>query len=287
MTEAISHPQEDPLSLEKTFGIKKPIIGMLHLGHLLGQEEFRGLKFARERALEGLHTLESGGINGVLIENWKEESLDPYASQATLASLAILASDIAHEAHVPIGINVLNNDYKAAFTIAKLIDASFVQLDVFVDRVRTDYTFSRLAKENPFEINVDPLEVQRYRQSIDATEIPLLVFIQPKHYILLEEGKTIETSARQAMEAGANALIITRATGIAPSLDLIHRVKMVAGTIPVGIGSGFSRENAQDFLPHVDFAIVGTDLKVDHITDNPVDESSVRELMDIAGKFQS
>lgn len=267
------------INLLKIFQTKKPIIGMLHIDDLEGTPNFKGFDYLIQRAKRDIAALQKGGIDGILIENWKEDSIGEFVSPKTVKSFKRVVSEIVNYIKVPFGINVLNNDYKVALSVAKLTSASFVQLDVFVDHVQSNFSHSPIASKNPFEINPNPLKIKKYAKAIGAEDIPLFVFVQPKHYLLLEGGKTIEESVKQAVKAGAFGLIVTKETGTAPTLELIRRAKSVSGGVPVGIGSGFSIENAKEFLGLVDFAIVGTSIKENGETDNQVDENRVKQLM--------
>ena len=51
--------------------------------------------------------------------------------------------------------------------------------------------------------------------------------------------------------------------------------------IPVLVNTGFNAENAAELLAYADGAIVGSSLKVDGITWNPVEEARVRRLMEV------
>jgi membrane complex biogenesis BtpA family protein len=271
------------MRLDEIFSVRKPIIGMLHLDYLAGQPEYRGFEYTLSRALFDLYNLQDGGIDGILIENWKEYTTTPEANPQNVDCMLEISKELAKRARVPLGINVLNNDYKAAFKIAKEIGAKFVQLDVFVDKVRTEFEFNPYTKQNPFDVIVDPKDVLKYKPE----SIALFVFIQPKHYVLLEKDKPIELSARQAIENKADAVIVTgERTGIAPSIEKIRKVKQAIENYPVGIGSGFSSKNARYYLPEVDFVIVGTDLKYEGETDNPVDIRRVEEIIKIAAEFR-
>ncbi|KKU02636.1 MAG: Photosystem I assembly BtpA [Candidatus Amesbacteria bacterium GW2011_GWB1_47_26] len=264
--------------IDKIFKVKKPVIGMLHLDYLEG-EKFKGIKFVINKALEDIKSLQEGDIDGILIENWKEFSVGEFVSNQTAENFKEVVQKLAKFIKVPFGINVLNNDYKVAFSAAKSSGASFVELDVFVDKVKSNFVNNTNAMESPFVIDPQPGEIWSYAKSIGASDIPLFAFVQPKHYIMLEPKKTIEISTQQAIKNGATAILVTKATGFAPTVDLIKRVKRVAGDTPVGIGSGFNIENAKDFLQVIDFAVVGSSLKVDGITDNPVDPVRVANLM--------
>lgn len=264
--------------INKIFGVQKPVIGMLHLDYLLGQEGYSGIEKVIEQAEEDLIKLEEGGIDGLLIENWREESLGAFVESKTATSMAVSAYQLSKKINCPFGINVLNNDYQVAYDIAVLTGADFIQLDVFVDQVVSDFKYNQLAKENPFQVEVDPVEVFAYAQKVGGEDIPLFAFIQPKHYQLINEDKTIEESAQQAKAAGATAVLVTKATGEAPTLELIKKAKSLVD-IPVGIGSGLNMENVKEFMEVADFAVVGTALKKDGQTNNSVDLQRVKNLM--------
>lgn len=266
--------------IDKIFKIKKPVIGMLHLDYLEGKK-FQGVDYVIKQALKDIKSLQDGGIDGILIENWKEESLGEFVSNQTAKTFKSVVEKLTKYIKVPFGINVLNNDYKVAFSVAKLTGASFVELDVFVDKVKSNFVNNTSAIVNPFVIDPKPERIWAYAKSIGAENIPLFVFVQPKHYKMLEKGKSMEKSAQQAVKAGASALLVTKETGTAPTLDLIRRAKDIVGDTPVGIGSGFSAENAEEYLAVADFAIVGTSLKINNETDNSVDIEKVKELMKI------
>ena len=269
-----------PTALEKIFKVKKPIIAMLHLDYLEGNN-FKGVKFVIQKALTDIEALEDGGIDGLLIENWKEGSTGEFVSAETAKNFAEVCKELFKHIHVPFGINVLNNDYKVAFSVAKKVGASFVELDVFVDDVETDFENNLEVAKNPFQIHPDPRAITDYAKSIGVNDIPLFVFVQPKHYKMLDKEKSIQTSVKEAIKNGVSAVLVTKHTGFAPTVDLIKRAKSAAGDTPVGIGSGFSAENAKDFLEYVDFAVVGTSIKVNKETDNLVDIEKVKELMGV------
>lgn len=268
------------------FKTNKPIIGMLHLVYLEG-EHFKGIDYVVQKALKDVDALQTGGIDGILIENWKEFSVGEFVSSETAKNLHRVVVELKKFIKVPFGINVLNNDYKVAFSVAKSAGASFIELDVFVDKVRSDFQNNKAAIVTPFVINPKPFKIWKYAKGIDAEKIPLFCFVQPKHYIMLEKGKTIEDSTIQAIKEGASAVLVTKAIGFAPTVDLVKRAKSVARGLPIGMGSGFNAENAKEILPFVDFAIVGTSIKTEQETNNLVDQAKVKNLMKLVKEFRN
>lgn len=266
-------------TIQKIFTINKPIIGMLHLDYLEGKK-FKGIDYVVVKAMKDIEALQNGGIDGILIENWKESSVGEFVSEETEKNIHLVVQKLSKHIKIPFGINVLNNDYKVAFSVGKLTGASFIELDVFVDKVKSDFQNNITAIKKPFVIEPKPEKIWEYAKNILADTIPLFVFVQPKHYMMVEK-KPIEKSVMQAINVGASAILITKATGIAPTVGAIKRVKKVSGNTSIGIGSGFRVDNASELLPFIDFAVVGTSIKFDQKTDNPVDEKKVKELMTI------
>ncbi len=252
-------------------------MGMLHLAPLAGEPEYVSVDAIVQQALADICALETGGIDGIIVENWHEKSRTPCVSQKTAACFRQILQYIAPKIHLPWGINVLNNDYMLAFSLAKQFHAHFVQLDVFVDTVKSAFAYNAYAKQHPFVIQPHPAQIAHSAHT--SGNMPFIVFIQPKHYEMLQKEKTLFASALEAKQYGASAVIITKATGIAPEMNKIRMLKSSLGIFPVGIGSGVTKQTVSQFLSIGDFCIIGTALKQDGILDNPVDSVCVEKIM--------
>ncbi|MBI4170059.1 MAG: hypothetical protein HY514_00025 [Candidatus Aenigmarchaeota archaeon] len=267
--------------LDKIFAVRKPIIGMVHVGDLYSP---KGLNYVTEKALGDAYNLHLGGygVDGLLVENWEEQSDNPFAADETIERMLQVTRTIRDEIKAPVGVNVLHNDYRAAFRIARELGLPFIQLDVYVDRVRTEFEHTEGVQ---FDVYVDVEDVQRHRQGTGAA---LFVNIHPKHYTLMEKGKTIEESTKQAIDNNASGVVVTRLTGTAPDVELVRRVKdyteRYRQCFPVIVGSGMNRGNLQQLLQYGDGAIVGTTFKIDGLTDNPVDSRRVEQFMEAVYK---
>ena len=70
-------------------------------------------------------------------------------------------------------------------------------------------------------------------------------------------------------------------TGTPPTAADLQAVReAVGGSVPVLLNTGLRRETVAELLPLADGAVVGTSLKVDGVTWNPVDPARVRALME-------
>ncbi|MFS8159241.1 MAG: BtpA/SgcQ family protein [Candidatus Roizmanbacteria bacterium] len=253
------------------FKITKPsIIGMIHLPTLVGYPSYKGFDYVMAYALEELEALEKGGIDAVLVENDNDQPHHITVDPETIACMTKIVEILVKKSKIPIGVEVMLNDPKASFAIAKFSGAQFIRTDYFVDRMSRE--------EYGGEMTIFPEALQEYRKKIGAEDISLFADIQVKYAAMLEENKSITTSALQAVKAGADAIIVTGIlTGIEPDLRDVIKAKEAVGDFPVLAGSGFSTENAQTILERADGAIVGSSLK----TDERIDEGKVRKLMQI------
>ncbi|MBI2580685.1 hypothetical protein HYV85_02655 [Candidatus Woesearchaeota archaeon] len=267
--------------LESTFQVKKPIIGMVHLADLYSPQ---GLDYVISRALAdacNLH-LEGKGVDALLVENREEKSNSPFVAEETAKRMSSVIDAIVTEVDAVIGVNVLHNDYRAAFRIAREQGLSFVQLDVYTDRARTYLTQTKGVQ---FDVVADPADVRKYREGTSAA---LLVNIHTKgdKQLTLEDSGRYEPlteSAKRAIGYGADGVVVTYATGSTPTLAAVNDVKRFAETstrgFPVLVGSGMTPKLVPEFLKYADGAIVGTYFKAGGITDNPVDGRRVEEFM--------
>jgi len=262
--------EQPDTKLREIFSEQKPIIGMIALPPLVGYAEFPGMDAAIEHALADLQTFQDSGIDGVCVENDYDRPHQVTVGPEIVASFTRIAQEVARHARVPVGLQVLLNDWRASIAIAKTIGASFVRLDFFVDRVRIEAGI----------IEPEPLAVIAYRKEIQAENIALFTDIQVKYSELLEEGKTLATSAQQAFTDGADAIVVTgRLTGEPPTVADLKEARSAISDSPLLIGSGLTAENAGDLMRYADGAIVGTAFKNSTAMHERIQPGRVHALM--------
>jgi hypothetical protein len=169
---------------------------------------------------------------------------------------------------VPVGVEVLLNDWRASLAVAAATGARFIRLDFFVDRVR-----SKLGVIEP-----EPAAVIAYRRAIRAESVLIFADLQVKYSSPTDGPKPIEQSAREAAAAGADAVIVTGSeTGIGPSVADLRGAR--DGGVPVLIGSGLSLANAAQLAPNADGYIVGTSLRSGRTATDHVVSAQVAALV--------
>ncbi len=170
---------------------------------------------------------------------------------------------------LPVGVNVLRNDVRAALGIAAAAEAAFVRVNVHVGAYVTDQGL----------IEGRAFETLRYRREIGAEGVAILADVRVKHASPLAP-QPVQAEAEDCLKrGGADGLVVTgSATGAPVSAALLEEVAAAAGAAPVFIGSGLSPERAPQLAPLADGAIVGTWLKEGGDVKAPVDPERVRLL---------
>lgn len=264
-------------SFHDLFGVKKPIIGMLHLPPLPGSPIYngQGLKEVIERALYDANELQEGGVDGLEVENFSDPTYYPQEVGPELtAAVAVVADHVIRSASKPVGICILS-DPKASLSVAHATGAKFVRATFFTE---ASVDVSGLVCPKPHEL-------LRFRKFLDPS-IKIFADVHIKHSAPLV-NRPLGDSALDAKYFLSDAIIISGThTGKTTKLDDVKEAKTAVEDFPVLIGSGFSKELASKFFATADGAIVGTSLKKDGVSANVVDRNRVKELMDVVKEIR-
>lgn len=244
----------------------RPVIGVVHLVPLPGSPRYEGggIEPIVARARADLVALAEGGADGAIVENFGDAPFQKEADKTTVAAMAIVLHELAREARIPLGVNVLRSDGVAAMAIAALAKASFIRVNVFSGVAFTDQGL----------IEGQAREILDLRCRLGA-EVAILADVHVKHAVHLG---TLEGAARDTARNAPDALIVTGgATGDPPLPDDVRVAKASSG-LPVFVGSGIGPDTIGRYS-QADGFIVGTALKVGGDVRNPVDPQRVRTLV--------
>lgn len=257
--------------LRETFPTPRPIVGMVHLPPLPGAPRWGGsMDSVLDRALADARALEDGGVHGIIVENYLDAPFYPNrVPPETIAALAVVVREIIREVAVPIGVNVLRNDARAALAIATATGARFIRVNVHTGAMLTDQGW----------IEGQAHETLRLRSRLGAP-VAILADVMVKHAVA-PPGLDPAQAASDAWDRGlADGLIVTGvATGAATEADRIVAVKTAVPEAPVWIGSGLTAENVASLLPLADGAIVGSALMHGGVAGAGVDPNRVANFM--------
>ena len=248
------------------------VIGMLHLPALAGAPLARlDQKQIREGLLRDAETLAEGGVQGLMMENFGDVPFFPGSVPAhVVAQMTALACAVRERIALPLGINVLRNDGRAALAVAHAAGADFIRVNVLCGaRVADQGLIQGIAHD-----------LLRDRALLGATTVKIFADVDVKHSVAVAE-RPLEDEVADLIERGrADAVVVSGAgTGKATDPAKAERVKRAAAETPVFIGSGITAETIAQFRESADGFIVGTALKQDGIATNPVDLKRVRALM--------
>ena len=223
-----------------------------------------------ERAAEDARTLVHGGADGLIVENYGDAPFHPGpVPPETVAALALCTSAaIAAAGAIPVGVNVLRNDARAALGLCAATGARFLRVNVHAGVAATDQGL----------IEGRAHETLRERARL-APQAAILADVHVKHATPIGRETLAEAVRDLVLRALADAVIVSgRATGVPPSTAELREAREAASGAPVLIGSGLTPDNAGELLPLADGAIVGTALERDGRTGEPVDPARVARM---------
>ena len=264
---------------DKLFGKKKVVVGMVHLQALPGAPRYQGsMTRVIDAALQDALTLEQGGVDGIMIENFFDAPFfKDRVPPETVAGITRVVSTLRQKTNKPLGVNVLRNDGMSALAVAAACDAQFVRINIV--------SWAMLADQGIIEGRA--AEISRYRKMLGADTL-IFTDCLTKHAEPLAPMEMQWVALDTWERGGADALVISgKATGYSTDLGDVIAARKGAPDAPLLIGSGASAENVADYLPVVDGVLVGTSLKVGGRVENPVELSRVQAVMERVRNFKS
>jgi len=257
--------------LSDVFGVKKPVIAMLHLMALPGDPGYDpagGMAAILKRAGRELQALQGGGVDAVMFSN--EFSL-PYLTKTepiTSIAMARVIGELRSEISVPFGVNVLW-DGMASIELATATGASFVR-EIFTGVYASDFGL--------WDTNVG--QAARHRARLGAQGVKLLFNIVPESATYLAQRDIVDLTKTTVFATLPDGLCVSGLTaGASTDTQVLTQVKGAAGNVPVFVNTGVKAHNAQEQLSIADGAVIGTYFKNDGVFENEVVQSRVEELM--------
>jgi hypothetical protein len=256
--------------LNELFGVEKPAIAMAHLPPLPGTplyDEAAGPDGIVDAVRRDVEILTRSGFDGILFCN---EGDRPYQLNATLEGVAMMARVVAEVAprDLPFGVDYLW-DPQAALAVAAVSGAAFIR------EVVTGVYESDMGLWAP-----DAGELLRYRRRLDAEHVAVFMNITPEFASSLGSRDLATTARSVRVSSLPDALLVSGPmAGAEPSVDAVRAAKLGAAETPVFANTGVKSTNVGAFLAVADGVIVGSDLKVDGGTWNPVDPERAQRFM--------
>lgn len=265
-------------SMERIFGTRKPVIAMLHFPALPGRPG-HDRAGGRERLVDAVGTdlrvLQAAGVDGVMFCNEADLPYQLRVGAEIPTAMAGVIGELRGELRIPFGVNVLW-DARASLALARSTGARFIR------EVLTGVYESDLGMIAP-----DIGEIAGYRTAIGADDVALFDNIAPEFASAIGR-RGIADRARGAAFLGMDAILISGpAAGIPFEMSDLRAAKDAVPDTDVVANTGVRAERIAEVFTVADAAIVGTSLKRDGVTWNPVDPARAGRLMDAARAARS
>ena len=257
--------------LKEMFGTAKPVIAMAHFPALPGtprHDPALGMEGMVDRMRQDIRHLLDGGVDAIMFCN---EDDRPYAFRADFEAVAVMTRVITElrPSDRPFGVDFLW-DAKAPLAIAKATGAAFIR------EVVTGVYESDMGLWSP-----DAAALYRYRHQIEADHVRIFDNIMPEFASPLGDRSVAQRARSAVVSSLVDAILISGLTaGTEADLSLLREAKEAVGeTAPVLLNTGATPANVGRYLGVADGVIVGSSLKVDGYTWNPVDPARVKTFM--------
>lgn len=263
--------------LKELFGVEQPILGMVHLPPLPGTplyDEVKGMKYIREVAERDAKILVDAGFDGIVFSNEGDRPYKKRVGDSIVAAMSSVIYDVASKHKVPFGLSVLA-DPEAAISIGAAVEADFVR--IFLSWVYVgDWGI----------VDPDASNLLRVRRNLNADKMKIIANISGHTEPL--GGRKLEDIARGAVKFGlADAVCLAGATaGSEISEEDLKAARQGSCGKPVFAGTGVSEENFDRMSKLADGVIMGTSLKIDRNTFNPVDEKRAKAFIEKVKKIR-
>ncbi|NHC36222.1 photosystem I biogenesis protein BtpA [Scytonema millei] len=262
------------MDLNQTFKTDRPIIGVVHLLPLPTSARWGGsLAAVIDRAEQEATALASGGVDGIIVENFFDapfvkERVDP----AVVSAMTLIVQRLKQLVTLPIGLNVLRNDAHSGMAIASCVQAQFIRVNVLTGVMATDQGI----------IEGQAHSLLRYRREL-GSNVKIFADVLVKHARPLS-STNLTNAVQDTIERGlADAVILSGwATGNPPNLEDLELATAAANGTPVFIGSGADWENISTLMPAADGVIVSSSLKRHGRREQPVDPIRVSQFVEAA-----
>jgi membrane complex biogenesis BtpA family protein len=257
---------------------KKVVIAMVHIGALPGSPLYDadgGVNKLIEAVVRDIDRLQAGGVDALMFGN---ENDRPYVFKAPPEGVAAMTAVIqAVKPHLktPFGVNYLW-DPVSSVAIGAATGASFVR-EIFTGLFASD-----MGLWQP-----DGAAAVRLRHHLGRDDMKLLYNINAEFAHSLDARSIGLRAKSAAFSSLADAILVSGPiTGEPVDCSNLRTVRDAVREVPVLANTGVDINNVKEILSLADGVVIGTHLKVDGQTFNPVDGERVKRFMDVVASLR-
>ncbi len=256
------------------FMSEKVLIAMAHVPPLPGTplyDENAGVDGLIDAVAKDTAILLDAGFDGILFCN---EGDRPYELNAGLESAAVMARVVTEckPSDRPFGVDFLW-DPRCALAVAVATGAAFMR-EVCTGVWESDMGLWQ----------TNAAEVLRERRRLDASDLRILMNITPEFASPIGSRSPGQMARSTVVSSLADGILVSGAmAGAEADITTLQEVREAVGEdTPVLLNTGAREATIAGYLKHADGCIVGSSLKVDGYTWNPVDRERALRFVDAA-----
>ncbi|MEM1313748.1 MAG: BtpA/SgcQ family protein [Pseudomonadota bacterium] len=258
-------------TLARTLGVAKPVIAMVHLPALPGaplHDAQGGMEAVLASAAADLDALLAAGVDAVMFGNENDRPYELQVDPASTAAAAYVIGRLRERLTVPFGVDMLW-DPRATLALAAGTGAAFAR-EIF-----TGVHASDMGLWAP-----DAAAAARDRARYGRPDLALLFNIAAEFAGPVDPRPLADIARSVALSSLPDALLVSGPlTGQPAPLSALESVKAAVPDIPVLANTGVRHDTVADTLALADGCIVGSALKIDGDTWNPVDPDRAADFM--------
>jgi uncharacterized protein len=249
----------------------KPLIAMAHLPALPGTPLYdaaAGMSGIVASVRRDVEILLDAGFDSVMFCN---ENDRPYQLKAGLESAAAMARVVTEckPDSAPFGVDFLW-DAHCALAVAAATGASYLR------EVATGVWESDMGLWSP-----DAATLLRERRRLDAGDVAVFMNVTPEFASGIGHRDPADVAVSTTVSSLADVILVSgKMAGAEPDVQTIAAIRdAVDPAVPVLLNTGAKAETIAHYLKHADGCIVGSSLKVDGYTWNPVDPDRAKRFV--------
>ncbi len=216
---------------------------------------------------------------------YRKRVLDPLA----ILSMGIVVREVVRSTSLEVGVNMLRNSGREAYSIAVASGARFIRVNSLIETIVSDSGIiePEAPRLSTIRRNYPGVEVYADIAVKHSISLNYVLSIVESEAIIRRAGTSgglqdyLGEIVRDYIErGGADALIVTGLrTGEPPSPDFLKIIKKNS-PIPVFVGSGASPENIEELARYSDGVIVGSYIREGGKAGKPLDPERARRFIE-------
>jgi membrane complex biogenesis BtpA family protein len=251
---------------------RKTVVAMVHVPALPGSPDYvpaSGMNKILDYVVTDLEALQSGGVDAVMFGN---EFDRPYVLKAPpegLSAFAKVIGQVKSMINVPFGVNYLW-DSVATVALAVATEANFAR------EIYTGVYASDMGLWIP-----DCAEASRLRSSLGRSDMQMLFNINAE-FATSVDTRPLDVKAKSVvLSSRADVVCVSGPmTGMGANQTELKQVREALPDTPLFANTGVTIDTVADIFSVTDGCVIGSHLKHNGNTWNPVDPNRVQKFMD-------